>query len=45
VAQRLCCSLQVDIGTTRELLGWHPPVTVDLELQNTVDFFLAHQAG
>jgi UDP-glucose 4-epimerase len=45
VAQRLCCSLQVDIGKTRELLGWHPPVTVDLELQNTVDFFLAHQAG
>lgn len=45
VAQRLCCSLQVDIGKTRELLGWHPPVTVDLELQNTVDFFLAHQGG
>ncbi|MDX9687533.1 UDP-glucose 4-epimerase family protein [Halopseudomonas formosensis] len=29
VAQRLCGSLQVDIGHTRETLGWSPPVSVD----------------
>lgn len=45
LAQRLCCSLQVDISKTRELLGWHPPLTVDQGLQNTADYFLAHQAG
>ena len=45
LAQRLCCSLQVDINKTRELLGWHPPLTVDQGLQNAADYFLAHQAG
>lgn len=29
VAQRLLGSLQVDNSKTRELLGWHPPWTVD----------------
>ena len=29
VAQRLCGSLQVDIGKTRRLLGWTPPISVD----------------
>jgi len=29
VAQRLFSSLQVDIGLTRELLGWTPPLTMD----------------
>lgn len=45
LAQRICCSLQVDISKTRELLGWHPPLTVDQGLQNAADYFLAHQAG
>ncbi len=45
LAQRICCSLQVDINKTRELLGWHPPLTVDQGLQNAADYFLAHQAG
>lgn len=29
IYQRLCGSLQVDIGKTRQLLGWTPPLTVD----------------
>ena len=29
VAQRLCCSLQVDIEKTRRLLGWTPPISLD----------------
>ena len=33
VAQRLCGSLQVDIGKTRRLLGWTPPLTLDQGLQ------------
>ena len=28
MAQRLCCSLQVDITKTRQLLGWTPPVSL-----------------
>ncbi len=29
LAQRLCGSLQVDIGKAGRLLGWQPPVSVD----------------
>lgn len=32
---RLCESLQVDIGRTRELLGWSPPVRVNDALRRT----------
>ncbi|WP_346014120.1 NAD-dependent epimerase/dehydratase family protein [Pseudomonas sp. SWRI59] len=35
LSQRLCGSLQVDIGKTRELLGWQPPVSVDAALLAT----------
>lgn len=41
IAQRLCGSLQVDIGKTRELLGWRPPVCVDDGLHQTAEHFLA----
>lgn len=41
LAQRLCGSLQLDISKTKELLGWHPPVSVDEALKRTVDSFLA----
>jgi Nucleoside-diphosphate-sugar epimerases len=41
VAQRLCGSLQVDISSTRELLGWIPPVGVDQALHETTRHFLA----
>lgn len=40
IAQRLCGSLQVDIGKTRALLGWQPPVTVDDALAKTARHFL-----
>ncbi|MGH8436288.1 MAG: UDP-glucose 4-epimerase family protein [Pseudomonas sp.] len=44
IAQRLCGSLQVDIGKTRELLGWSPPVSVDEALRKTAEHFLQHRA-
>lgn len=37
VAQRLCGSLQVDIGKTRQLLGWAPPLTLDQGLKIAVE--------
>jgi len=43
LAQRLCGSLQVDIGKTRELLGWQPPLDVDQALQATALNFLKEQ--
>lgn len=41
LAERLCGSLQVDIGKTRELLGWTPPVRLDEALGKTAAAFLA----
>jgi nucleoside-diphosphate-sugar epimerase len=41
IAQRLCGSLQVDISSTRGLLGWAPPVGVDQALAETTLHFLA----
>ena len=43
VAQRLCGSLEVDIGKTRELLGWSPPVSVDEGLRRTAEYWLNSQ--
>jgi len=40
LARRLLGSLQVDITKTRELLGWHPPSSVDDGLQRTARHFL-----
>jgi nucleoside-diphosphate-sugar epimerase len=33
---RLCGSLQVDIGKTRDMLGWRPPISVDEGLRRAV---------
>ncbi|WP_313089525.1 SDR family oxidoreductase [Pseudomonas sp.] len=44
LAQRLCGSLQVDIGKTRELLDWTPPVSVDEALRKTAKHFLERHA-
>jgi len=44
LSQRLCGSLQVDIGKTRELLDWTPPVSVDEALRKTAEHFLQHRA-
>ncbi|SDI00213.1 Nucleoside-diphosphate-sugar epimerase [Pseudomonas delhiensis] len=38
-AQRVLGSLQVDIGKTRELLGWRPPVGVDQALAATARWY------
>lgn len=40
MAQRLCNSLQVDISKTCDLLGWHPPVSVDDALKKTAADFV-----
>jgi len=44
LAQRLCGSLQVDIGKTRELLNWTPPLSVDEALRKTAKYFLEQHA-
>lgn len=43
VVQRLCDSLQVDIGKTRRLLGWVPPVSVDEALAKTAQDFMKNR--
>jgi nucleoside-diphosphate-sugar epimerase len=43
IAQRLCGSLQVDIGKTKALLGWSPPVSLDEGLQRTAENWLKLQ--
>lgn len=43
IAQRLCGSLQVDIGKTKTLLNWTPPVSVDEALGKTACHFLEQQ--
>ena len=42
VAQRVLGSLQVDITKARELLGWHPPITVDEGLRRCFDLENKH---
>jgi nucleoside-diphosphate-sugar epimerase len=43
IAQRLCGSLQVDIGKTRQLLDWTPPLSVDEGLRQVAKEYL-HEA-
>lgn len=43
--QRLCGSLQVDIGAARSELGWTPPSTVDEGFAKTARHFLRHAAA
>jgi nucleoside-diphosphate-sugar epimerase len=45
LAQRLCLSLRVDSRKVREVLDWHPPVSVDEELQRTARAFLEMNRG
>ena len=42
--QRLCSSLSVDIGETRRLLGWSPPVGIDEALRRTARAYLEHRS-
>ncbi|WPN59662.1 SDR family oxidoreductase [Pseudomonas sp. P9_31] len=39
VVERLCGSLQVDIRHTREVLGWHPPVSAERALRQAADHY------
>ncbi len=41
VAERLCGSLQADIGKTQRLLAWRPPVSTEKSVTRTAQFFLA----
>ena len=41
--QRLCCSLQVDIGKTQRLLEWIPPVSVDEALAKTAQDYMKNR--
>lgn len=43
IAQRLCCSLQVDISKTKDFLNWQPQVSVDKGLLKTATYFLKNQ--
>lgn len=40
LARQLCQSLQVDIRTTQQILGWSPPVTLDHAILATAQHFL-----
>lgn len=39
VIDRLAGSLQIDISKAQNLLGWQPPLSQDMALQETVDWF------
>jgi len=41
---RLCSSLQVDIQDTRERLNWSPPLTLEMSLGRTADWYLDSRA-
>ena len=43
IAQRLLGNLQIDISSTKEILGWTPPVSVDEGLQKTVEWYLSQK--
>lgn len=43
LSQRLCGSLAVDIGKTRSLLQWTPPVSVDRALELAAKHYMEHK--
>ncbi|MEZ8985184.1 NAD-dependent dehydratase [Vibrio cyclitrophicus FF160] len=40
IAQRVCGNLQVEIGLTKEILGWKPPVSFKQGIKRTVEAYL-----
>lgn len=40
---RLCGSLQLDISSTTEKLGWYPPYTVDESFAKTAKYYMKHK--
>lgn len=43
VYQRLCGSLQVDLGKAKNVLGWSPPYSVDEGIQHTVAYYKSNR--
>lgn len=43
LSQRLCGSLEVDIGKTRSLLQWTPPVSLDDALDKVAKHYMEHK--
>lgn len=43
LSQRLCGSLQVDITKAREVLGWHPPLTLEQGLEVTAQHYFSER--
>jgi len=43
--RRLCGSLRLDSGMTREVLSWRPPYTVEQGIQVTVQWYLGQTDG
>lgn len=43
IMERLCGSLQVDISKTKQLLDWHPPVTVKEGFARTAEYYLSNK--
>jgi nucleoside-diphosphate-sugar epimerase len=44
IADRLCGSLQVDISKATDVLGWHPPLSVDAGLSRAAEAFTSGAA-
>ncbi|KII81184.1 UDP-glucose 4-epimerase family protein [Vibrio renipiscarius] len=40
IAQRICSNLQVEIGLTKEILGWKPSVSFEQGIKRTVEAYL-----
>ncbi|CDU10798.1 UDP-glucose 4-epimerase [Vibrio coralliirubri] len=40
IAQRICGNLQVEIGLTKDILGWKPPVSFEQGIKITVEAYL-----
>ena len=40
IAQRVCGSLKVEIGSTKDILGWEPPVSFEQGIKRTVEAYL-----
>jgi nucleoside-diphosphate-sugar epimerase len=44
VIQRVCGSLQVDIGKNREVLGWAPPINWQTAMRQTAEHYMGTKA-
>ncbi|MDD5226635.1 MAG: SDR family oxidoreductase [Candidatus Omnitrophica bacterium] len=42
--ERLCCSLQLDISHTKQMLEWTPPFTIDEGIRETVKAYVSDPA-